>query len=139
VVLCRPPWIGAFAVGDGFVVTRTGDGEFALLLAPPGGAARPPGATTLLPLRPGNARTVRRVTRIDGLTGIAAGTDGLETLVIEFAGARPVRPAAEPFTRLFALADDPDTDPSALARILTGRPVGELSADDRTLVLAVRR
>jgi hypothetical protein len=79
------------------------------------------------------------VARVDGLTGIAAGTDGLETLVIEFAAARPVRPAPEPFGRLFALADDPETDPSALTRLLAGRRVGELSADDRTLVLAVLR
>jgi Protein phosphatase 2C len=138
VVLARPPWVAAFAVGDGFVVTRARD-ELTLLLAPPGGADRPPGAATLLPLRFGNVRAERRMTRVDGLTGLAVGTDGLESLMIEFAGARPVRPAAKPFHRLFALADDPETDPSALNRILAGRPVGDLSSDDRTLVLAVPR
>jgi hypothetical protein len=63
----------------------------------------------------------------------------METLMIEFVRARPVRPAAEPFARLFALADDPGTDPSALTRVLAGRRAGELSGDDRTLVLAVPR
>jgi hypothetical protein len=139
VVLARPPWVAAFAVGDGFVVTRAGDEELTLLLAQSGGADRPPGAATLLPLRRGAARAERRVARIEGLTGIAAGTDGLETLMIEFAEARPLRPAAVPFARLFALADDPETDPSVLTRVLAGRRVGELSSDDRTLVLAVLR
>lgn len=139
VVVARPPWIGAFAVGDGFVVTRSGDGEFTLLLAPPGGSGRPLGATTLMPVRFGRPRATRRVSTVGDLTGIAAGTDGLETLMIEFAGSRPVRPAAEPFGRLFALADDPGTDPSALNRILAGPRVGNLSSDDRTLVLAVPR
>jgi hypothetical protein len=138
VVLACPPWVGVFAVGDGFVVTRSGVDDFGLLLGPPGGAARPPGATTLLPTRFG-AAVRRRIARFDALTGLAVGTDGLETLMIEFAGAEPVRPAAQPFASLFALADDPGTDPSALTRMLAGRRAGELSADDRTLVLAVPR
>ncbi|MDP9793136.1 hypothetical protein J2S43_001648 [Catenuloplanes nepalensis] len=139
VVLARPPWVGAFSVGDGFVVTRNGAGELTLLHAPPREAARPPGAATLMPSRFGRVRVSRRLVRIDGLTGVAAGTDGLETLLIEFAGTQPVRPAAEPFGRLFGLADDPGTDPSALTRMLAGRRVGELTDDDRTLVLAVPR
>jgi hypothetical protein len=139
VVLACPPWVGVFAVGDGFVVTRRGDDEFELLLAPPRDVQAAPGATTLLPARFGAPVIRRRVARVDALTGVAAGTDGLETLMIEFDRAQPVRPAAEPFARLFALAADPATDPSALTRMLAGRRAGELSADDRTLVLAVPR
>jgi Protein phosphatase 2C len=139
VVLARVPWVGVFAVGDGFVVTRAAGAGLDLLLAPPGGTARAPGATTLLPGRRRGDRTRRRVARLPDLTGLAVGTDGLETLVIEFAAACPVRPAAEPFERLFAMAGAADTDDSALTRMLAGRRVGELSSDDRTLVLAVPR
>jgi hypothetical protein len=138
VVVCRP-WIGVFAIGDGFAVTRCGDGEFDLLLAPPRGVGRPLGAATLLPSRYGTAEARRRIARIETLTGLAVGTDGMETLMIEFDRAEPARPAAQPFTQLFALADDPGTDPSALTRMLAGRRAGELSTDDRTLVLAVPR
>jgi hypothetical protein len=139
VLLARPPWVAVYAVGDGFVVTRAGPATYDLFLAPPRGAGVPLGATTLLPVRGGLAGTRRRVARIPGLSGVAVGTDGLETLVIEFAGGRPARPAAEPFTHLFGLADDPDTNASALTRMLAGRRVGDLSTDDRTLVLAVPR
>jgi hypothetical protein len=139
VVLACPPWVGVFAIGDGFVVTRRGADDFGLLLAPPGGVRRPPGATTLIPARYGAAPARRQITRIEGLTGVAVGTDGMETLMIEFARAEPVRPAQKPFAHLFALADDPGTDSSALTRMLAARRAGELSADDRTLVLAVPR
>ena len=77
VVLARPPWVGVFAVGDGFVVIRRGDGDLGLLLAPPRGSARPPGATTLLPGRPGLGVIRHRAAREHTLTGLAAGTDGV--------------------------------------------------------------
>jgi hypothetical protein len=139
VVLACPPWVGVFAVGDGFVVTRRGESDFDLLLAPPGGAQRPPGAAALLPARFGAPVVRRHTARMEELTGLAVGTDGMETLMIEFARAEPVRPAQKPFAHLFALADDPGTDSSALTRMLAARRAGELSADDRTLVLAVPR
>jgi hypothetical protein len=139
VVVASPPWIGLFAVGDGFVVLRTADGHHDLLFSPPGGADRPPGATTLLTsARVGN--TARRViARVPDLTGLAVGSDGLDTLLIEYVDAHAVRPHAALFERLFMLAGNPETDAMHLTQTLAGKQVCERTDDDRTLVLAVPR
>jgi hypothetical protein len=135
VVLAAPPWVAVFAVGDGFVVTRGRNGDLDLLLPPPDDTDRQLGVTTLLPAAGADGR--RLVANLPGLTGLAAGTDGLDSLLIEYAQSRPLRPSAAPFGQLFALADGPDE--LALTRLLAGRQVAALTDDDRTLVLAVPR
>lgn len=136
-VLVDPPWLALFAVGDGFVVTRAGADRYDLPLAPPGGPDHPLGATTLLTSPGARDRAQRAVIRIPDLAGVAVGTDGMQTLLLEYAGARPVRPYAAKFDELFGHAADPDTDPMHLTRVLAGPRVNQRTDDDRTLVLAV--
>lgn len=133
VVLAAPPWVAVFAVGDGFVVTRGRNGDLDLLLPPPDGTDRGLGLTGLLPGADGR----RLVANLPGLTGLAAGTDGLDSMLIEYARSRPLRPGSAPFGQLFAMVDGPDE--LALTRLLAGRQVAALTDDDRTLVLAVPR
>jgi hypothetical protein len=136
VVVAHPPWVGVLAVGDGVVVARAG-GDLALLAAPPDAAGQPLGATALLPTARAGADTPRLVARLPDLTGLAVCTDGLDSLLVEYDGTRPRRPAAAAFGQLFALVEAPDPDPAALTRLLCGRRVDALTDDDRTLVLAV--
>jgi hypothetical protein len=138
-VVVHPPWLALFSVGDGFVVTRTADGHYDLLLAPPGGPDRPPGATTLL-TSPGARTDARRIlARIPDLTGVAVGSDGMDRLVLEYEAAAPTRPCPSLFDKLFGLAEDPGTDEMHLTAMLAGQRVNELTEDDRTLVLSVPR
>lgn len=138
-VVAYPPRIGVFVVGDGIVVTRAG-GHLDLLVAPPVSADRPYGATTLL-TSPGAGRSARRiVTELPDLTGVAVSSDGMDTLLVEYADARPVRPGAEQFGQLFARAERVDgTDAMAFTRLLSSPRVCALTDDDKTLVVAVRR
>ncbi len=137
VVVARPPWVAVLAVGDGVVVVRTADGTLDLLVAPPDGADRPPGATTLLPRAGTDARRV--VACRSDLTGLAVCTDGLDNLLVEHDATRPGRPGAVVFGQLFALVEAAEPDPTVLNRLLGGARVGALTDDDRTLVLAVPR
>ncbi|MEH0844175.1 protein phosphatase 2C domain-containing protein [Micromonospora sp. CPCC 205711] len=139
VVVARPPWVAVLAVGDGIVVVRAADGNLDLLLAPPGGADRPPGATTLLPNARAGRHARRLVARLPDLTGLAVCTDGLDNLLVEYDGSRPRQPGAAAFAQLFTLVEAADPDPAALIRLLSGRRVGALTDDDRTLLLAVPR
>ncbi|MBL7258042.1 protein phosphatase 2C domain-containing protein [Paractinoplanes lichenicola] len=132
VVLAHGAWVAVFAVGDGFVVARDRGGELDLLLAPPDATGREPGRTELLPSPRDGGR--RLVANLPGLSGLAIGTDGLESMLIEYDRSRPVRAGAA-FGRLFALTGD--DDPAALDRLLAGRQVAGLTDDDRTLILAV--
>ncbi len=139
VVVARPPWVAVLAVGDGLVVVRAADGNLDLLLAPPGGAGRHPGATTLLPNARAGKQARRLVARLPDLTGLAVCTDGLDSLLVEYDGSRARQPGAAVFAQLFTLVEGAETDPSALVRLLSGRRVGALTDDDRTLLLAVPR
>lgn len=139
IVLASPPWLAAFAVGDGFIVLRTGAERHDLVLSPPGGADRPLGGTALLTSARVMATARRLVAHVPDLTGVAVGSDGLDPLLVERAEALPVRPRATVFERLFALVEDPETDAMRLTQTLTGRQVCRLTDDDRTLVLAVPR
>ena len=139
VVAC-PPRVGVFAVGDGIVVIRTAAAGLDLLLAPPGGVDREPGTTTLLTSRDAAATARRLVIDVPDLTGLAVSSDGMDTLLVEYVDAQPVRPGAAQFDQLFARAENSDgTDGMALTRLLTSARVCALTDDDRTLVVAVPR
>ncbi|MGC5052849.1 protein phosphatase 2C domain-containing protein [Micromonospora sp. DT48] len=139
VVVARPPWVAVLAVGDGVVVVRAADGNLDLLVAPTGGADQSLGTATLLPVARVRGHARRRVARLPDLTGIAVFTDGLDSLLVEYDGARPRQPGAEAFAQLFALVEGAEPDPMAVTRILAGRRVGALTDDDKTLLLAVPR
>lgn len=138
-VLAKPPWIGVYAIGDGFVTIRSTDGNLDLLLAPPDGTGRTAGATTFLTSAAALASANRLVARVPDLAGIAVSSDGMDTLMVEYAGARPQWPSETPFGKLFAWAAEPDADEMRLARLLASAGVCQLTEDDKTLVVAVPR
>jgi hypothetical protein len=140
VVVAQPPRIGVFAVGDGIVVIRTASAGLELLVAPAGGADRPPGVTTLLTSRDAGTSARRMVAEVPDLTGVAVSSDGMDTLLVEYVDAQPVGPGAAQFDRLFARAEQAGgIDGMALTRLLTSPQVCALTDDDKTLVVAVPR
>jgi hypothetical protein len=143
-VMAAPPWLAVVSVGDGFVVTRSGDGHFDLLMPPDSGAttadvvAEQPGRTTFI-TSPGAARAAQvAVAHIPDLTGIAVSTDGLREVGLEYAAAVAQHPHEVFFRPLFARADRGD-DQTALLRLLASERVCGLTSDDKTLVVGVPR
>ena len=130
--IAAPPWLAALSIGDGFVVTRSGDGHLDLLLPPElGGTAfvSSPGAATA-------AHTL--VARIADLTGIALSTNGLRELCLVYEGALAHRPRESFFDRVFARADTAG-DGAELLRFLASEQVCSVTGGDKTLVVAVPR
>ena len=127
-----PPWLAVLSLGDGFVVTRSGNGHLDLLL-PPGsggtGFVSSPGAAAA-------AHTL--VARIADLTGIAVSTNGLRDLGVVYENASPHRPRRSFFDPVFARADAAG-DGAELVRLLASEQVCSSTGGDKTLVVAVPR
>src|SRR5580693_10323753 len=109
-VMAAHPWLTVVSVGDGFVVTRSGDGHLDLLLPPDSGATtadvvrQQPGRTTFL-TSPGAADAAQvAVARIPDLNGIAVSTDGLRELGLVHAAALAPHPHEGFFGPIFARA-----------------------------------
>lgn len=131
------PWVGAVSIGDGFVVTERFGAQLDLLVAPDP-CSDTPGATTFLTSAHANDNAQIRVAWIPDLTAIALSTDGLATLALEFDGSRP-RGVFPGFLSsiLQQLRNDPGS-PHRLTAVLAGERISSHSADDKTLVVAVR-
>jgi len=143
-VMAAHPWLAVVSVGDGFVVTRSGDDHLDLLLPPDPGTTtadvvrQQPGRTTFI-TSPGAADAAQvAVARIPDLNGIAVSTDGLRELSLVHSGALAQHPHEGFFRPLFARADTGE-DQTALLRLLASERVCELTSDDKTLVVGVRR
>jgi hypothetical protein len=143
-VMAARPWLAVVSVGDGFVVTRSGNGHLDLLLPPDADATtadvvrQQPGRTTFL-TSPGAADAAQvAVARIPDLSGIAVSTDGLRELGVVHAAALAQHPHEGFFRPVFARADTGD-DQTALLRLLASERVCGLTGDDKTLVVGVRR
>jgi protein phosphatase 2C-like protein len=138
------PWLAVASIGDGFVVTRCGADHLDLLMPPDSGATTDavvhgePARTTFL-TSPGAAGAMRTlIARIPDLSGIAVSTDGLRELSLVYTAALAQYPHGGFFRPVFARADAGD-DETLLLRLLASEQVCALTADDKTLVVAVRR
>jgi len=140
-VVLAYPWLGLVSIGDGFVIARSDDdpGEDSLHLV---GSAAPAGEYVNEAVFLSSAAALSDVT-VDclydpGLSGVLLGTDGLVPAAIRRAGARP-RPNASFVEPLLGTLDAERPDPTSVARLLLDDRISALSADDKTLLMAVSR
>ncbi|MDY3560120.1 protein phosphatase 2C domain-containing protein [Gemmata sp. JC673] len=130
------PETAAFAqLGDGAIVCGAGDGYRVVFWPEPAEYAN---ATDFL-TDDGFAGAIRTEVVADRVTELAALTDGLQRLALDFAARAP---HAGFFTPLFRrLRTEPDTEAlfEPLRQFLNSPRVNERTDDDKTLVLAARR
>lgn len=139
VVVLAYPWLGVVSIGDGFVIARAQDeaGEETLHLVT---AADPAGEYVNEAVFLSSASALSDVAvaclHDPGLTGVALGTDGLLPAAIRRPGGRP-RPNPSFLEPLLGSLDAERPDPTSVARLLLDDRISALSADDKTLLMAV--
>jgi len=130
--IAAPPWLAVLSIGDGFVVTRSGDRHLDLLLPPESGG-------TGLVSSPGAAAAAHTlVARITDLTGLALSTNGLRELGLVYENAIARHPRQSFFDPIFAGAGTTGAGP-ALLRSLVSEQACSVTGGDKTLVVAVPR
>jgi Protein phosphatase 2C len=138
-VVLAYPWLGVVSIGDGFVITRAEgeDERDSLHLVT---CAGPAGEYVNEAVFLSSAAALSDVT-VDclydpGLTGVVLGTDGLLPAAIRRAGGRP-RPNRSFLEPLLGSLEVERPDPTGVARLLLDDRISALSADDKTLLMAV--
>ncbi len=128
-----------FQIGDGGIVLDVGNG-LELAVVPMAGEY----ANMTYFITQENFREVLTVRTFDAMaTKIAAFTDGLQGIALNFATGAPHEPFFRPFFAKLESASDEDEEilhdklSLALARFLQGPQVNERTDDDKTLALAV--
>jgi hypothetical protein len=134
-VIVALPWLGVISIGDGFVITRAdtrdgGDG-FHLLASALGSEEYVNDAVFL------TSRSAQTEVRIDclydpGLTAVVLSTDGLIPVAIRQHAGR--RRANRTFLGPVLAGLN---EPAEIARLLLDDHISGLSADDKTLLMAV--
>jgi hypothetical protein len=138
-VVLAHPWLGVVSIGDGFVIARAEDeaGEESLHLVT---SAVPAGeyVNEAVFLSSAGALSDVAVTCLydPGLTGVVLGTDGLLPAAIRRPGGRP-RPNPSFLEPLLGSLDAERPDPTSVARLLLDDRISALSADDKTVLMAV--
>jgi hypothetical protein len=120
-------------VGDGAVVARRGD---AVESVGPVDRSEYLNETTFLTSAAWVSATRVDVGASDGVTGVAAMSDGLQLLALDLASGQPHPPF---FAPLYDFAATDDATPQRLAGFLASDRVCARTDDDKTLVLAVRQ
>jgi hypothetical protein len=135
-VVLAAPWIGVITLGDGFVVARAGEPghERFHLLAHEDGASEYVNETVFLTSRSARSAVVVCCAYDPEVSAVVLATDGLAGAGIRQVSARRVPNPAflEP---VLASLDDP----TRIARFLLDDKLTEVSADDKTLLMAVPR
>ena len=135
VVVLAHPWAGIVSIGDGFVIARadddSGDEDFHVLSFP-GAAGEYVNETVFLTSAGARSDVAVDCVYDPGLTALVLSTDGLVPAGIrrDASGALPNRSFLEP------VLDSLD-EPADIARLLLEDRISRLSADDKTLLIAV--
>lgn len=143
-VVLSGPWTIYAGVGDGFLVLQTSD-EQLFLPVPPRQIGEYRNETVFLTTEGWEEYAEVRSIWEPGRTAVALSTDGLVRAVLEHRPSpldrikMPVMPHAGFFAGVFRLAADPGFDPRQLYIEMMDKRYDEVSGDDRTLLLAVRR
>jgi protein phosphatase 2C-like protein len=135
------PWLAVMSLGDGFVMTRVqgaGEDEDFHLVAYGGGRGEYVNETVFLSSRGALSDCVVLPVYDPDITGVVLSTDGLVPLATR-GDADQRRPNVSFLTPLLATFDDAHPDPSEVARFLLQDQVSSLTADDKTLLVAVPR
>jgi Protein phosphatase 2C len=133
-VVIAHPWAGVVSIGDGFVVARTqgrvGEAFHLVRLADPDGEY----VNETVFLTSAGARSEVSISCLydPALTGVVLGTDGLVPAAVRRRNGR--RRANDSFLEPLLGSLDAPTD---IARLLLDERITALSADDKTLLMAV--
>jgi hypothetical protein len=140
VVVLALPWLGVISIGDGFVVVRTDEGgepQFHLVsVALP--VSEYANETVFLTSQAATSAVQVACLWDPAVTGVMISTDGLAQAALSYARGQPRRPNRSFAERLLLFVDDPDSDIAELPRLLLQDQIIRLSADDKTLLVAVR-
>jgi hypothetical protein len=140
VVVLAHPWLGVISIGDGFVVVRTDDGgdpQFHLVIVAPS-VSEYANETVFLTSRAAK-EAVQLVCLWDpAVSGVMIATDGLAQAALSYSQGIPCRPNRSFAERLLLFVDDPDSDVVELPRFLLQDQLIRMSADDKTILAAVR-
>jgi hypothetical protein len=140
VVVLAHPWLAVVSIGDGFVVVRSDDGgdpQFHLV-----SAALPvseyANETVFLTSRTATEAVQLACLWDPAVSGVMLATDGLAQAALSYAQGLSRRPNRSFAERLLLFVDDRGSDVAELPRLLLQDQLIRLSADDKTLLLAVR-
>ncbi|GAA2347842.1 PP2C family serine/threonine-protein phosphatase [Dactylosporangium salmoneum] len=138
-VVAHPPAFLFVAVGDCFAVVEHAGGGTHLLVPPDTG---PDDGAAVFLTSPGRAASLRAELLFDpAVTGLALCTDGLVEPALAAgrgpAGGRVLR-APQDFGRYFSAFAGPEHSPAMLTDRMHSPEFAAASADDKTMVLAVR-
>jgi hypothetical protein len=135
-VVLAPPWIGVITLGDGFVVARAGPAghERFHLLAHETGAGEYVNETVFLTSTAARSAVVVCCAYDPEVSAVVLATDGLTGAGIRQDGPRR-RPNPAFLEPMLASLDDP----TRIARFLLDDKLTAVSADDKTLLMAVAR
>jgi hypothetical protein len=134
-VVLAYPWAGILTIGDGLVIARADDhggGDTFHLVSSAGAAGEYVNETVFLTSVAATADASIDCLYDPGLTAVMLATDGLAPAAVRRHGGqrRPNRSFLEP------LLDSLD-EPTEIARLLLDDRINALSADDKTLLMAV--
>lgn len=140
VAALAPPWLGMISLGDGIVVAvaEQADGAAGLHLvmsAPPAGEYV--NETCFLTSDGARDRVSIRALHDPDIVGLLLGTDGITPIAVRRHGAvhRPNKSFVEPVLRSLR---ETMSDPAEVSRLLLEERLTRLSADDKTLLAAVK-
>lgn len=131
-VCVTPHLVAALQIGDGGIAIRRGNGEVFLFFRPNRGEYV--NETNFITSSDFLDRARIGVMHRADIIGIAAFTDGIEFLAVDFAKCLPHAPFFQP---LFDFAASADAKSEDLEEFLASKPVCDRTDDDKTLLLAV--
>lgn len=134
----RPPWLIVLNLGDGFVVVQRGDGDLALVAAPyvdPETA----GVTPVVLSPSATTRLQVRCVLDDEISGVAASSDGLADVGLDWEAREPTAPHAEFFGSLLDKVSKQELTGADVATFLRSPRMRDKTSDDLTLIAIARR
>ena len=137
VVVFRPPWLLVVNIGDGFVVAQRARGQLLMVSRPYVSAAEAGAVTSALATHASENADIICLCDPE-ITGLAASTDGLQDVSLEWEKTLPTVPHPEFFGPFFSGIADGSLTSLLTSRFLHQERIGGETADDLTLLAMAR-
>jgi hypothetical protein len=140
VAVLAPPWLGTASLGDGIVIVGAAadDGPALHLIAHTPPAGEYVNETHFLSSQDALRHTRVQVLHDPGLTALLLATDGIAPIGVERGEREARRPNVSFLGPVLDSLSDKKSDPAEVTRLLLQDRISRLSADDKTLLAAVR-